>query len=71
MPGLLNFKAGIPVKDKVISLSNFCSLQLRVNGRNYPSLNDIVQTAAAVLHPNALASGPLVFGLGDFHGQTS
>jgi hypothetical protein len=46
----------------------FCDMPLRINGKEYMSLNQLAQAAARVFDPAVLSSCPVAFRLGDSHG---
>jgi hypothetical protein len=62
------YGAGITIHHQHVSTSMFCDMPLRINGKEYMSLNQLAQAAARVLDPAVLSSCPVAFGLGDSHG---
>ncbi|MDI1486554.1 MAG: hypothetical protein OHK93_005785 [Ramalina farinacea] len=60
------YSDGVEIHGRVLPLTTFLSLRLKVNGHFYPSLNEISLQAARVLHPEA-TSLLQAFGLGDAH----
>ena len=62
------YSAGINVHGHLLPMTSFIDMQLKVNGRCYPSIGQISRDATRFLHPTTTSSCPSVFGLGDAHG---
>lgn len=60
-------KAIIRTKEKDIPFSSIESCPIKINGKEYPSLLEIIDTAKKILNPDNLGNKELVCGLGDAH----